>query len=223
MAPDMKNLKAIRGRAYILDLISRGEHVGQDFKFAISDARKIARSISAFANNAGGHLLVGVKDNGTIAGVRNDEDIYVIEQAARLYCRPSQEVEFTAFNTGDTGIVIRARVEKADERPVYAQDSDRCWKAYFRVADENISAHPLMVRTWRRMASQEDVLMNIDGPERMLVDALQRHGWLRMEEALLSTGASRKVAEAAIIRLAALGVVCFDYRSGEFGVLVGDG
>lgn len=220
MLPDMKNMKAIKGRAYILDLIAKGEHVTQDFKFAISDARKIARSISAFANNAGGHLLVGVKDNGTIAGVRNDEDIYVIEQAARLYCRPSQQVEFTAFNTGDTGIVIRARVEKASERPVYAQEPDQRWKAYFRVADENISAHPLMVRTWRRMASQEDMLMNIDGPERMLVDSLHQRGYMSVEDALISTGASRKVAEAAIIRLAALGVIGFDYRGGEFVLAV---
>lgn len=222
MAPDMKNLKAIRGRAYILDLISQGEHVRQDFKFAISDARKIARSISAFANNEGGHLLVGVKDNGTIAGVRNDEDIYVIEQAARLYCRPAQEVEFTAFNTGDSGIVIRAAVAKAAERPVYAQESDKRWKAYFRVADENISAHPLMVRTWRQMASREDTLMNIDGPERVLVDTLRKRGWSGIAEALMLTGASRRVAESAIIKLAALGVIDFDYRSGEFGVSVID-
>lgn len=222
MAPDMKNLKAIRGRAYILDLISQGEHVRQDFKFAISDARKIARSISAFANRDGGHLLVGVKDNGTIAGVRNDEDIYVIEQAARLYCRPSQEVEFTAFNTGDTGVVIRASVAKASERPVYAQEPDKRWKAYFRVADENISAHPLMVRTWRRMASPTQTLMNIDGPERLLIDSLRRRGWTSVADALLLTAASRRVAESAIIRLAALGVVSFDYRGGEFGLTVSD-
>ncbi len=222
MAPDMKNLKAIRGRAYILDLISQGEHVRQDFKFAISDARKIARSISAFANNSGGHLLVGVKDNGTIAGVRNDEDIYVIEQAARLYCRPSQEVEFTAFNTGESGIVIRASVARAQERPVYAQEPDKRWKAYFRVADENISAHPLMVRTWRHAASEADTLLTFDGPETMLVDILRQRGWTAVTEALMLTGASRRVAESAIIRLAALGVIEFDYRGGEFGVSVSD-
>ena len=56
---------------YIHRLISEGEHVHQDFKFEISDARKIAKSISAFANTEGGRLLVGVKDNGKIAGVRS--------------------------------------------------------------------------------------------------------------------------------------------------------
>ena len=62
---------------YIQRLISEGEHVHQDFKFEISDARKIAKSISAFANTEGGRLLVGVKDNGKIAGVRSEEEIYM--------------------------------------------------------------------------------------------------------------------------------------------------
>lgn len=86
-------LKEFKSRHYIQDLIEEGEHEHQDFKFQISDARKIARSISAFANNSGGHLLVGVKDNGKIAGVRSDEEIYMIEQAAEMYCRPAQRVD----------------------------------------------------------------------------------------------------------------------------------
>ena len=68
---------------YIQRLISEGEHVHQDFKFEISDARKIAKSISAFANTEGGRLLVGVKDNGKIAGVRSEEEIYMIEAGGR--------------------------------------------------------------------------------------------------------------------------------------------
>ena len=68
---------------YIQRLISEGEHVHQDFKFEISDARKIAKSISAFANTEGGRLLVGVKDNGKIAGVRSEEEIYMNVIASR--------------------------------------------------------------------------------------------------------------------------------------------
>ena len=63
-----KDIKAIRGKYYIQRLIDEGEHEQQDFKFQISDVHKIAHSVSAFANNRGGRLLVGVKDNGTIAG-----------------------------------------------------------------------------------------------------------------------------------------------------------
>lgn len=77
---------------YIQRLISEGEHVHQDFKFEISDARKIAKSISAFANTEGGRLLVGVKDNGKIAGVRSEEEIYMIEAAAQRYCTPPVDI-----------------------------------------------------------------------------------------------------------------------------------
>ena len=69
----------------------------QDFKFEISDARKIARSISAFANTEGGRLLVGVKDNGKIAGIRSEEEIYMIEAAASMYCQPQVEIETKTY------------------------------------------------------------------------------------------------------------------------------
>ena len=67
----MKDLKAIRGASLLREWMAEGEHEHQDFKFTISDARKIARSVSAFANNGGGRLLIGVKDNGVIAGLSN--------------------------------------------------------------------------------------------------------------------------------------------------------
>ena len=79
----MKDITVRKGRRHILDLVAQGEHERQDFKFLISDARKIARSISAFANHSGGCLLIGVKDNGVVAGVRNEEDIYVASSTAR--------------------------------------------------------------------------------------------------------------------------------------------
>ena len=79
-------------KVYLQQLIAEGEHQQQDFKFEISDARKIARSLSAFSNTDGGRLLIGVKDNGRIAGVRSEEEIYMIEAAAKLYCRPNVEI-----------------------------------------------------------------------------------------------------------------------------------
>ena len=80
-------------------MIAEGEHQQQDFKFEISDARKIAKTLSAFANTDGGRLLIGVKDNGKIAGVRSEEEKYMIEAAAQLYCIP--EVEYTEDDVFD--------------------------------------------------------------------------------------------------------------------------
>lgn len=212
----MKDLKATKGRAHILELIAQGEHEQQDFKYAISDARKIARSISAFANRSGGRLLVGVKDNGNIAGVRNEEDIYVIEQAAEMYCRPPQPVDFTAYSTGETGVVIIASVGAAGERPVCAQETDKKWKAYYRVGDENICAHPLMVRAWRQRAGMVPMSYAAGGADHRIVEAIDRHGRLSVDEAIKAATVSRRTAEVSIVRLAAMGIIEFEYLDGDF-------
>ena len=46
---------------HITKLIAEGEHQQLDFKFEISDAHKIARTLVAFANTGGGRLLVDRK------------------------------------------------------------------------------------------------------------------------------------------------------------------
>lgn len=145
----MKDLQAIRGATLLRRMVAEGEHERQDFKFAISDARKIARSLSAFANNSGGRLLIGVKDNGVIAGVRNEEDIYVVEQAAERYCVPPQQISFKAYRLEGTVRVIVAEIEASAGRPVSVDEGAGRLKAYYRIADENIAAPPLMMRAWQ--------------------------------------------------------------------------
>lgn len=219
----MKDINPIKGKYYIEDLISQGEHEHQDFKFMISDARKIARSISAFANNGGGHLLIGVKDNGVAAGVRNEEDIYVVEQAAQRYCRPSQKIEFTAFNVGSGAVVIRASIAVASQRPVYACDTDGKWKAFFRVADENIVAHPLMVRAWERREalSEEAMLFRLSEVESRLLDMLDRaEAHVEVRDIAIALHIAMAEAEELVVRLAALGIVAFRYAgNGGFSIV----
>ena len=215
----MKDIKAIKGKFYIQGLIEEGEHEHQDFKFSISDARKIARSLSAFANNDGGRLLVGVKDNGNIAGVRNEEDIYVIEQAAQMYCRPAQKVEFTAFKTEGGAIVIRAEIAKASHRPVQAQEPDGSWRTYYRVKDENIVAPELMVRAWRKKESQKGALLSFSETESALIGHLEENEMTTIEEFMKIARISRHTAEEIIIKLYAVGIIDFTYTGTTFKII----
>lgn len=211
----MKDLRAIRGTRYINALIAEGEHQRQDFKFAISDARKIARSISAFANREGGRLLIGVKDNGTVAGVRNDEDVYMIETAAQIYCSPPQQVSFTAYRVADGAVVVVAEIPPATSRPVRAQEPDGTWRSYYRVADENIVASPLMVRAWIRAQSAAGELLTLSQAETQLIATVRtRH--TAPHDLLLSLKASRHTIEEAIVRLAAIGLIEFRYDGSRF-------
>lgn len=126
---------------YIHARIAEGEHQQQDFKFEISDARKIAKSLSAFSNTDGGRLLVGVKDNGKIAGVRSEEEIYMIEAAAKLYCKPQIDCEMHV-HTVEGRTVLEVIVPPGEQKPYCAKDHDNRWWAYIRVRDENILATP---------------------------------------------------------------------------------
>lgn len=213
----MKDLHVKPGRRFIASLIAAGEHEQQDFKFLISDGRKIARSISAFANAGGGRLLIGVKDNGTVAGVRNEEDVYVVEMAARRYCDPPQQVEFAAYSY-DTGVtVIVASIARASVRPVRAQEPDGRWRAYCRVADENIVAHPLMVRAW-----QADAPLSLsldDTASRLLALADSRPDGFDVLDIAMELAISRRRAENLVVTLAAAGVLTFVYRAPSFRIV----
>ena len=131
------SMKTLTDTEYIHALIAEGEHQQQDFKFEISDARKIAKTLSAFANTDGGKLLIGVKDNGKIAGVRSDEEQYMIEAAAGLYCSPEVNYTMQTYQVEGRSVLV-VQIEESDRKPVYAKDETGKYLAYLRIKDENI-------------------------------------------------------------------------------------
>ena len=131
-------------KRYLISLIKEGEHQQQDFKYRVSDACKLAKSVSAFANTDGGRLLIGVRDDGHLSGVRSEEEIYMMHQAAYKYCRPEASIKFDTYHIEGRTIVI-ATVPPSDKRPVFAIDEDGKTRAYIRIADENI-AHMILFK-----------------------------------------------------------------------------
>ena len=157
---------------YIQRLISEGEHCHQDFKFEISDTRKIAKSISAFANTEGGRLLIGVKDNGKIAGIRSEEEIYMIEAAANMYCKPTVELQTQTYHVeGKT--VLEIRIEEATSKPIYALDENNTPKAYIRIKDENILATPVHLKVWQQSKKEKGTFVQFTEREQKLLDILK--------------------------------------------------
>ncbi len=58
----------------ILSLISQGESITVEFKESKSKLNKdVFESVCAFLNRHGGHLFLGVRDNGEIVGVDEDK------------------------------------------------------------------------------------------------------------------------------------------------------
>lgn len=164
-------------RSYIQGLISQGEHVQQDFKYRVQDAVKLARSVSAFANTEGGRLLIGVRDDGFVSGVRSDEEIYMMHQAAWKYCQPAASIKFDTYHMDGRTVVV-ATVPASARKPVCAlepqagPDSPLEKRAYIRIADENIVASPVHLAIWREEQAKRGSVLTYGDQEKQLLAVL---------------------------------------------------
>lgn len=164
-------MQFVDDRRYLLNLIKEGEHQQQDFKYRVSDACKLAKSVSAFANTDGGRLLIGVRDDGHLSGVRSEEEIYMMHQAAYKYCKPEPSIKFDTYHVDGRTIVV-ATVPPSDKKPVCAEDEDGKSRAYIRIADENIVASPVHLTLWREGQKKRGSVMTYDETVRQLLDAM---------------------------------------------------
>ena len=201
------------GPKYIRSLITEGEHQQLDFKFEISDARKIARTLSAFSNTDGGRLLVGVKDNGRISGVRSDEEFYMVESAASLYCKP--EVNFETRNHQVEGKnVLEIYIPPVNKKPVYARDQDKRWLAYIRVADENILANIIQLEVWKEEHKKLGKLLEFTRSEEFLLGYLDQAGGATLSKIQRDTGFRRKELIPLLTKLVRFDVVGMKFSEG---------
>lgn len=211
---EIKNFRAIHDKERLEEMIAEGEHESQDFKFCISDSRKIARSIAAFANHSGGRLLVGVKDNGNIAGIRSDEEFYMIEQAADMYCRPSQSVKQTIY-CADGKYVLVVDIKPTAARPVLAQDDNRNWRVYYRINDENIVAPDILTRIWRE-SKHKGCMLKYSDTEASVLRYVEEHEVCSLEEIMIACHLSKKRVEDITVFLCSISLLELKYQKGEW-------
>ena len=204
---------------YLLKLIEQGEHQQQDFKYCISDSKKIARSLVAFANTDGGRLLIGVKDNGHIAGVRSEEEYYMVEAAARIYSKP-----MIAFTTRqhfiDSKTVLEVKIESSANKPHYAIDEKGKWWAYFRKDDENRLANKVMLEVWKNQKSLDGILINYSDAEKILLDYLENHEKISLSKYARIAHIPYKQAEQIIINFRVLDILkdCMDEHRIDYAI-----
>ena len=208
-----RGISKMDDRCYLLGLISEGEHQQQDFKYKVTDAQKLARSVSAFANTDGGRLLIGVRDDGHLSGVRSEEEIYMMHQAAYRFCRPEASIKFDTYHAEGRTIVV-ATVPPSARKPVCAIDDEGRQRAYIRIADENIVASPVHLAIWREQQAERGTMMTYTDEVRQLMDAMQ--GRLSLSQVVRRSGLGRRQVVGLLARLIRFGVARCDYADGQF-------
>ncbi len=182
------------GSQNLFRLIDEGEHQQQDFKFCINDSKKIAKSLVAFANTDGGRLLIGVKDNGRIAGIKSDEEFYMVEAAAKIYSKPA--ITFLTKQWQVNGkTVLEIQIEPSNEKPHFAKDENGKWLAYIRSADENLLAHKIQIEVWKKQKSNLGIYFTYSDDEKFLINYLQKNSSISFSKFIRLAHISRKKAE----------------------------
>lgn len=185
---------------YLKKLITEGENQQLDFKYAITDSKKIARTLVAFANSDGGKLLIGVRDNGSIAGVRSDEELYMVDTAAHLFCRP--EIIFTTRQHTTGGkTILEVDVLKGDKRPYQAKDEEGNWITYFRNNDQNLVANKVLLQVWKKEEKKRGVMVKFSNAENTLMDYLVHNGSITLSKFRKIAKISGYTAESILANL----------------------
>ena len=185
-------------KRFVQRLISEGEHQQQDFKYRVSDAMKLAKSVSAFANTDGGRLLIGVRDDGHMSGVRDEEEIYMMHQAAYRYCRPQASIKFDTYH-------VEGRTIGDDGRQ----------RAYIRIADENIVASPVHLAIWRESQNPQGTIMTYTDTVSKLINTLQgRH--LTLNQLVRHAAIPRPKVITLLARLIRFHVAEWEYANQQF-------
>ena len=211
-------------RQYLQSLINEGEHQQQDFKYRVSDAQKLAKSVSAFANTDGGRLLIGVRDDGHMSGVRDEEEIYMMHQAAYRYCRPEASIKFDTFHVspsdthdGSRGLrtIVVATVSPSEKRPICAVSDDGKQRPYIRIADENIVASPVHLAIWRESQNPQGSMMTYTDAVRKLIDALHDQR-LTLNQLVRRSTLPRQKVITLLARLIRFHVAQWEYADQQF-------
>ncbi len=142
-----------------------------EFKGEIPSSSDLAKTIVAFANDAGGDIYIGVDNYHNVIGLPEDELTQLEEQLSSMIfdrCYPTILPEITFVMIEDKHI-IKIHVYKGSMPPYYLKNKGKLEGTYIRVgstnrlADENIIAD--LERKRRNLSFDSSVVMDKEFPD----------------------------------------------------------
>ncbi|SDC99764.1 Putative DNA-binding domain-containing protein [Algoriphagus faecimaris] len=163
-------------------LAAKGEGLKLEFKKKIAFPEKVVRELVALANTAGGVLLVGVDDDGTVSGQRFiEEEIFVLEKAIRELIFPPLDYEVESVKLTEKKGVAIFSIPLSNNRPHYLKEKQRN-QAFVRVADRSVQASREVWEVLRRGKNPKDMVFTYGKKEEVLMKSLEGLGKITLKE-----------------------------------------
>lgn len=196
-------------------LAAKGEGLKIEFKKKAAFPEKIVREVIALANTAGGDLLIGVDDDGTVSGQRYiEEEIFVLEKAIRELVFPELRTEvFTVKLSEKKGVAV-FRIPLSVDRPHYLKEGERR-QSYIRVQDRSVQASREVWEVLRRSRVPRDTIFTYGWKEEILMKALEEKERITLKEFQKLAKIPPFLASKTLVRLVSANVLTLHPQESE--------
>lgn len=196
-------------------LASKGEGLKIEFKKKAAHPEKIVREVIALANTAGGNLLIGVDDDGTVSGQRFiEEEIFVMEKAIQELIFPALEYEVFSTKLSEKKGVAIFKIPISSDRPHYLKEKERK-QSFIRVADRSIQASREVWEVLRRGKNQRDTVFTYSWKEELLMKAIEETGRITLKEYAKLAKLPKFIASKTLVRLVLANVLQIHPQEGD--------
>ncbi len=193
-------------------LIQTGEGTYLEFKKTIPSPEKIAREIAAFANTGGGTILVGVRDDLQITGVKAFfEEEFLLQQAARQLCVPAVDLKIELVHTLEADVMV-VRVEESETKPIYIKGKKKRM-VFVREHEESVLASDEQVQILKNQTSEQGVTFEYGQNEQMLFRYLNEYNEISVLKFSQLINVTTYRASKILVNLTSAGVLKLFRRS----------
>lgn len=145
-------MKGMSQKKELSHLLSQNEGRRLEFKSNLPTSAELARTVIAFANDAGGDILIGVNDDKTIAGLPENNLPRLEEQLCNMIydkCYPAilPEISFMCANGKH---LIRIHIYRGSMPPYHLKSEGRQDGTYVRVGSTNRKADAELISELER-------------------------------------------------------------------------
>lgn len=213
-------------RHELREIIAGGESSTVEFKRKFTSAEKFAKEIIAFANTAGGYLIIGVDDNGSIVGVESEKEQVELVGIAQHSITPHLDIDVEIVEIEFRDVVV-LHVPNSPSKPhrLVSDDPDERphqRKAYIRQGESSVAASREMTRILAGQSpNAPPMTLSIGDRERRLFTYLERYGKASVNDFAKLVNISKRRASQIMVKLVRAGVLHINTDNGhDFYTLV---
>ena len=172
-----------------------------EFKRKATFPEKIIREMIAFANTKGGILLIGIGDDGSLAGLKYpEEELHVMTEALKKV-RPSLQYNITLVPIATSRTVIQYEIPESKHKPHYLVDEGKIKTSFVRVGDKSIKASRELREIVKREQRMKDIRFHFGEHEKFLMQYLDEKKAITLKEFIALSGLKRLYASRKLILL----------------------